>query len=107
MKPEFEFLEVVKNEVKSRFELKVDGHIAFIDYKEKPGVMVLVHTESPLELEVHGANKALVLKTLQYIEDKLYKLEPLCPYVFMYIKKHPEWKRILSDEFKEKINPQD
>jgi predicted GNAT family acetyltransferase len=105
MKPEFEFLEVVKNEVKSRFELKVDGHIAFIDYKEKPGVILLVHTESPLELEGRGVAKALVEKTLRYLEENNYLLEPLCPYVFTYIKKHPEWIRIVSEEFKEKINP--
>ncbi|MET3731316.1 GNAT family N-acetyltransferase [Moheibacter stercoris] len=104
MKPEFEYLEVIKNEKESRFEMKVDGHLAFIDYKENPGVILLTHTESPLELEGRGVAKVLVEKTLRYLEENNYVLEPLCPYVFTYIKKNPEWKRILSDEFQEKIN---
>jgi predicted GNAT family acetyltransferase len=107
MKPEFEYLEVTNNEAKSRFELKVEGHTAFIDYKEKPGVILLVHTESPLELEGRGIAKILVEKTLRHLEENQYVVEPLCPYVFTYIKKNPEWKRILSEEFKGKINPDD
>ena len=37
----------------------------------------------------------LVEKTLQDIERQGLRLVPLCPFVAAYIKKHPEWRRIV------------
>jgi len=34
-----------------------------------------------------------------YLESNDYTLYPYCPYVFAYIKKHPEWKRIVDPTF--------
>ncbi|ASK32053.1 GNAT family N-acetyltransferase [Chryseobacterium sp. T16E-39] len=99
MKPEFENIPVVKNESKNRFEIEVNGHFAFIDYRETENQIILVHTETEPELAGTGAAVAVVEKTLSYIEDSTKKLLPFCPYVFAYIKKHPEWKRIVDKEF--------
>ena len=92
-------LEVIKNEKISRFELNVDGHIAFIDYKQEDDVIKLIHTEVPEELAGKGVAPALVEKTLVYLEENNNSLFPYCPYVFAYIKKHPEWKRIVNPKF--------
>ncbi|CEN35539.1 conserved hypothetical protein [Capnocytophaga cynodegmi] len=46
-----------------------------------------------------GTAAALVEKTLHYIEESGKQLMPYCPYVFAFIKKHPEWKRIVSPKF--------
>ncbi|MDG5491583.1 GNAT family N-acetyltransferase [Psychroserpens sp. SPM9] len=89
-----------KNEEKKRFEIEVDGSFAFIIYKEKPSQIALIHTETDAALAGKGAASAVVEKTLQYIEDHNKLLLPLCPYVFAYIKKHPEWKRIVDTHFK-------
>ena len=35
------------NEDRNRFELDVDGIIAFITYRKSPGAITLVHTEVP------------------------------------------------------------
>ncbi|HCC94907.1 MAG TPA: N-acetyltransferase, partial [Flavobacteriaceae bacterium] len=35
-------LQVVKNESTSRFELNVDGYIAFIDYKQEEDIIKLI-----------------------------------------------------------------
>ena len=99
MKPEFENIALVKNENKSRFEINVNGHFAFIDFKEKENNIALVHTEAEPELTGTGAAAAVVEKTLYYIEKSGKKLLPFCPYVFAYIKKHPEWKRIVDENF--------
>ncbi len=97
---DFETIQLVKNEKNHRFELEVKGFTAFIDYKEKDSVITLIHTEAPPELQGTGAARALVEKTLQHIEENHNSLVPLCPFVFAYIKKHPEWKRIVDDRFK-------
>ncbi|MGV0924838.1 GNAT family N-acetyltransferase [Empedobacter tilapiae] len=92
-------LQVVKNEKTSRFELEVDNYIAFIDYKQEGDIIKLIHTEVPEELGGRGVASALVEKTLTYLEENKNSLFPYCPYVFAYIKKHPEWKRIVNSKF--------
>ncbi|MCC9042986.1 N-acetyltransferase [Myroides sp. M-43] len=99
MKEEFVTLDVNKNADTKRFELTVDSYTAFIDYAEEGKVIQLIHTESPEELAGRGVATALIEKSLMYIEDNGYELFPLCPLVYAYIKRHPEWKRIVSKVF--------
>ena len=99
MKTEFENIPLVKNENPKRFELEYNGHLAFIDYKESDTHISLIHTEAAPELAGTGAAAAVVEKTLMYVENSGKSLLPYCPYVFAFIKKHPEWKRIVSEKF--------
>ncbi|WP_119079137.1 GNAT family N-acetyltransferase [Chitinophaga alhagiae] len=98
MHADYEALQLVNNTVGHRFELTIAGHTAFILYRHVPGKTTLIHTEVPPELEGKGAGNAIVEKTLQYIEAQGDKLVPLCPFVRAFIKRHPEWKRIVSDD---------
>lgn len=100
MNEQFKNVPLVKNETKKRFEIEVNGHFAFINYGEMGKQIALVHTEAEPELAGTGAASALVEKTLHWIEDKGFTVLPYCPYVFSYIKKHPEWKRIVDTYFK-------
>nr|WP_294938497.1 GNAT family N-acetyltransferase [uncultured Flavobacterium sp.] len=100
MKPEYLEIPLIKNEEKHQFEITVDGHKAFIVYKERPKAITLIHTETEPELEGKGAATAVIEKTLAYIDAYDLKLIPLCPMVFAYIKKHPEWKRLVDENFK-------
>lgn len=100
MKAEYIDIPLVKNEEKKRFEIEIDGHFAFINYGEFGDQIALVHTETDPELAGKGAASAVVEKTLHYLDDHNIALLPFCPYVFAYIKKHPEWKRIVSPKFK-------
>lgn len=86
------------NESEHRFELTVENHKGFIDYKKSGNKMYLVHTEVDEELEGKGVASALVEKTLQYLEDHNYKLVPLCSYVRTFLQKHPEWNKLVADD---------
>ena len=99
MKPEFEAIPVIKNDDKKRFEIEVNGHFAFIDFKENDQTISLIHTETEPELQGTGAATAVVEKTLDYLKQNGKTLLPYCPYVFAYIKKHPEWKAIVAPSF--------
>lgn len=101
MREELLKIPLVKNESKKRFEIKIEGHFAFINYGEINNQIALVHTEVEPELNGKGAATAVVEKTLQYIEENGKTLLPFCPYVFAYIQKHPDWKRIVDKRFKE------
>lgn len=99
MKEEFLPLTVQQNTATKRFELNVEGHLAFIDYKEVGERIHLIHTESPEALAGRGAATALIEKTLEFIEAHHKTVLPYCPLVFAFIKKHPEWKRIVDASF--------
>jgi predicted GNAT family acetyltransferase len=89
------------NENKKRFELPVDGHIAFVEFMlDKDNIMYLTHTEVPGALEGKGIGKSIVEETLQYIKEHHYTLAPLCPFVAAYLKRHPEWQQILAKGYK-------
>ncbi|AWI25388.1 GNAT family N-acetyltransferase [Flavobacterium pallidum] len=85
------------NEEKKRFELKAEGHTAFIEYiLTNDNTMFLTHTEVPTALEGKGVGSRIVEKALQYIADHDYKLAPLCPFVAKYLTRHTDWKSLLA-----------
>ena len=81
-----------------RFEMEVEGHIAFIDYKLTADKLFLIHTEVPKELEGRGIARAIVEKAFQFAKDKGYKVVPICPYIQSYLKKHREWDDIIASD---------
>ena len=100
MRTEFLDIPLLKNEDKKRFEIEFNGHFAFIDYREIGNQFALVHTEAEPALAGTGAATAVVEKTLHWIEKHDKTILPFCPFIFAYIKKHPDWKRIVDKKFK-------
>jgi len=101
MKNEYVKLELIKNGKDNQFEMVVDGHTAIIVYKEYPGKIALIHTEVPPVLEGKGVATAIIKKALNFIEHNNLKLIPLCPVVVAYVKRHPEWNRIVDHGVKQ------
>lgn len=86
------------NELAKQFEWKIDGHLAKVEYdfsSDKKRIF-LMHTEVPAALEGMGVASRLVQAVLELIGEKGWKLVPYCPYVKIYLKKHPEYKRLLD-----------
>ncbi|GAA3970671.1 GNAT family N-acetyltransferase [Mucilaginibacter dorajii] len=92
----YQEIPLVNNEAIHNFELVVDGHRSFIDYKLKGDKIYLIHTEVPVELEGMGVAAALVEKAFNYIEEHQLKIVALCVYVAAYLKRHPEWNRLVA-----------
>jgi uncharacterized protein len=86
------------NTERKRFELTEGSHTAFIEYMIMGGKIFLTHTEVPKELEGKGIGSAIVKLALEETEARGLKLIPLCPFVAAYIKRHPEWSRILAPD---------
>lgn len=96
MNPEFENIELKNNEAENRFEMIFDNHLSLIEYEISDKVIALLHTDVDATLEGRDAGKAIVEKTLKYIDDSGKQLLPLCSFVAAYIKRHPEWERIVA-----------
>lgn len=88
-------LNVTDNPDKKRYEVSVEGSTAFVEYIKAKDKIYLTHTEVPTALEGKGIGSSLVLKVLEDIERQDLTLVPLCPFVAMYLKKHPEWKKLV------------
>lgn len=91
---------LIDNTERKRFELVADSHTAFIEYMIMGGKIFLTHTEVPKALEGKGIGSAIVKLALEETEARGLKLVPLCPFVAAYIKRHPEWDKILAEDVK-------
>ena len=89
-------IELINNEALHNFELFVDGQLSFIDYKMRDNKVYLIHTEVPAELQGKGVAEALVTKAFEYTEQHQLKVVPLCSYVQAFLKRHPEWNKIVA-----------
>lgn len=84
--------EVRDNPARNRFELALDGGLAFITYRREAGVISLLHAEVPLALEGRGHGSALVKGTLDLIRVEGGRVIPRCPFVDVYMRRHPEYE---------------
>src|SRR5262249_12713692 len=88
--------EVRDNSAERRFELDVDGHIAFVNYLIVPGKIVLVHTEVPRELNGRGIGSTLAKATLEAVRAKGLKAVIRCDFLDGFVKKHPEYSDLVA-----------
>ncbi len=90
-----EELQLIDNSERKRYEFHINGFVPRIEYIKAQDKIYLTHTEVPKELEGKGVAATLTRKVLEDIASKNLTLVPLCPYVAMYIKRHPEWKKLV------------
>lgn len=83
---------VTLNEAAHRFELVVDGHMAYEVFERFPGGIAYLHTIVPQALAGRGVGSQLVKYILDYAADHHLKVRPDCPFVKAYIDKHPEYQ---------------
>ncbi|MET0508261.1 MAG: GNAT family N-acetyltransferase [Burkholderiaceae bacterium] len=86
--------EVTHDESKGRFEIRVDGHLAYEQYERREGVIDYRHTEVPDALGGRGVGSFLVAYVLDYARSNGLKVAPSCPFVRGYIDRHPEYRSI-------------
>ena len=78
-----------------RFEATVEGLRCELDYRLSPGRMHITHTGVPRPLEGRGIAAALVQHGLAWAREQGLKVDPVCSYVAVYLRRHPEWQDLL------------
>lgn len=94
--PDTRRLEVVHYPRQRRYVVELDGHTAFLQYRQMGASFVITHTEVPPEFEGKGIGGALVKAVLDEVRDQDFVVVPLCPFVRSYIRKHPEYLDIVG-----------
>jgi uncharacterized protein len=84
------------NPARHRFELDVDGSVAFARYTRADGVLTIQHTEVPAALNGRGIGSALVRDVLDIARAEGLKVVPRCPFVRVFIDRHPEYADLLA-----------
>jgi len=87
---------VTNSEEAQCFETSVDGLRAFIAYRRFPGRIVFTHTEVPPPLEGKGLASKLARTALEFARVSHLRVVPLCPYVSSFIRKHSEYRDLVS-----------
>lgn len=98
MKSEYIDIELNNNSAKKVFEMQLGDQLAFVKYSNDndENKIFLLHTEVPENMEGKGAGAAIVEKVFYYLENIQMKVIPLCPFIIAYLKRHPEWNRIVD-----------
>jgi uncharacterized protein len=90
-------MEVIDNPTEGRYEARVDGDVAgHLFYRERPGGLVLVHTEVVRRFEGQGVGGRLVAGALDDLRSRGLSATPQCPFAASYIEKHPEYADLVA-----------
>jgi predicted GNAT family acetyltransferase len=82
---------------KGKFEIERDGGISFLAYEtDDEGWISLLHTEVPPALRGQGISNELAEKALEYAKAHKLKVDVICPIVFHFLSKHPEYKSLVG-----------
>lgn len=84
------------NKVLSRFELDVEGGVAFANYRLTPAAVIITHTETPRALRGQGIASRLVEGALALIRADGRKVIGACAFVVDYLRKHPEYQDMVG-----------
>lgn len=87
---------VTDNAAESRFELQVEGAMAFASYRRLPGRVVITHTETPRSLRGRGIASQLVKGALDLIRADGDKVIAGCGFVADYLEQHQEYADLVG-----------
>jgi len=83
------------NKTLGRFELDVEGTLAFANYRVTPEAVVITHTETPRALRGRGIASELIKGSLELIRADGHKVIAGCGFVVDYLYKHPEYSDLM------------
>jgi hypothetical protein len=87
---------VVDNPARQRFELAVQGQVAFADYMCSPRFLAITHVETPVALRGGGVAGRLMKGVLEWARESGVKVAPVCTFADAYIRRHPEYQDLVG-----------
>ena len=81
---------VKHNLAEGQFEIVTEGKTAVLQYRRSGDSIRLLHTEVPESLRGRGLANQLARAALDYAHFNQLKVVPICPFIKLYLQKHPE-----------------
>jgi len=86
---------VLENKDASRYEVEVDGEVAFLAYERRRRSIVLVHTEVPPSLRGRGLGGVLARHALDAARAEGMRVIVQCPFVQAWLRDHPGYSGVV------------
>ena len=84
-----------------RYELEVEGEIAFAAYNLSPLNLMITKTSVPSRLEGRGIAGRLTEHLLKDARTRGLMVLPVCSYVARYLQKHPEFADVVHPTYRD------
>jgi uncharacterized protein len=84
------------NEARQRFELEVEGHVAFADYRRQGDVLYLPHVEAPTALRGKGVASRLMAGVMERVRADGLKVVPVCSYARAWLRRHKDHQDLVA-----------
>jgi predicted GNAT family acetyltransferase len=90
-------VQLLNNVSQQQYELHLDGlRVSLASYLERGEVTVIPHTETLPAYGGRGLAGRLVAFALDDLRSRGRKLEPACPFVADFVRKHPDYQDLLA-----------
>jgi len=98
-------IEVRDNPEASRYEAIVGGRLAgYAVYRPLPGALAFTHTDVFPEWEGRGIGGRLARAGLDDARARGLQVVPRCPFIGAWIRRHPEYEDLLSEEERSRLD---
>lgn len=87
---------VTENSAEHRYELVVDGKLAFAEYRRHGNTLVFTHTLVPEEIGGRGVGTALIRGALDSARAQQLRIVPRCSFVAHFVRKYPEYRDLVA-----------
>lgn len=91
--------DIVNNKSNQRFEISMNGEVAYLEYRFYKKDIALMHTQVPQPLEGRGIASALAKYAFAYAKEQKQPVMVYCPFVASFLQKHPEYKAQLDPQY--------
>lgn len=88
--------QVTDNPARGRFELAVDGQVAFARYRRQDGVLAIDHVEAPPRLRGTGAADRLMHGVMALARAGGLKVLPRCGYAALWLRRKKDYADLLA-----------
>jgi predicted GNAT family acetyltransferase len=96
---------VVNNPGLNRYEVRrEDELVGFVTYRERPGLIAFVHTETDNRFEGQGLASRLIAGALDDVRERGLEVLPFCPFANSYIQRHPEYADLVPEAYREQFH---
>ncbi len=88
---------VIHNNKEHRFEAKVKGYRALVEYQLLGcEIMNIYHTEVPEPIGEQGIGSAIMKEAFEFARRNHYQILPTCPFAQSYLEKHADYRNVLG-----------